>query len=292
VFSGQPALVDLGGDTVDAAAIKPSVGMVFAFPSQIGGQSFDFTTSQTRRTSDTEAKKQRDKRLDEIRTWLRDADAYAKAVDARVSDPGLPLMPRDRQLEALRPFVKGEQPFIISARDERDIRAAIEFADEMKLKMILRVPGSSDVAKVAPLLAQRKIPVIIGSLFALPYRDDDRYDLPLLAPAALAKAGVRFAFATEESAMVKDLPYLAAMPVAYGGLSKEDAMRAITIWPAEIWGIGSRVGSIEAGKVANLVVATGDPLETWTDVKRVFVNGRPVPLENRQSRFADQFNGR
>lgn len=290
VFSGQPALVSLEGDTVDDMAVRQSVGHVFSFPSQVGGRSFDFATFQPRTTSDTEAKKQRDKRLDEVRTLLRDAEAYLKAVDARVADPTLPLMARDRRLEALRPVLRGELPVLVTARDERDIRAAVAFADEMKLKMVLKVPGSSDVAKVAPLLAQKRIPVVIGSLFALPYREDDRYDLPQLAPAALVRAGVRFGFATEESAMVKDLPFVASMAVAYGGLTREDALRAMTIWPAEIWGVSDRLGSIEPGKVANLVVATGDPMEVSTVVKHVFVNGRLVPLDNRQQRFADRYD--
>src|SRR6185436_14141661 len=105
--------------------------------------------------------------------------------------------------------------------------------------------GTNDVAAVATYLAQHKVPVIIGSMYQLPRREDDRYDLPQEVPGIFAKAGVRFAFATFDSAQVRDLPYQAATAVAYGTLSKDDAVKAITLWPAQIWGVSDRVGSIE-----------------------------------------------
>jgi imidazolonepropionase-like amidohydrolase len=289
VLSGQPFIVDLAGSTVDEMALRPTVGLAFNFPSAVGASSFDFDAFQQRRVTDTEAKRQRDRKLDEIRDLLRDAEAYARALDAREKDPSLPVMKRDLRLASLRPFVRGELPVIIEANDERDIRVAVDFADEMKLKMILRSNGASDAGKVAPLLAQKKIPVVLGPMYTLPLREDDRYDMPQQTPLALQRAGVRFALATNDAAMVKDLPYNAAMAVAYGGLTKEDALRAITIWPAEIWGVADRVGSIEVGKYANLMVTTGDPLEIRTDVRHVFIEGKEIPLVSRQTRFYEQY---
>jgi imidazolonepropionase-like amidohydrolase len=142
------------------------------------------------------------------------------------------------------------------------------------------------------MLAQKKVPVIVGPMYTLPRMEDDRYDLPQEAPAALAKAGVRFAFSTDDPAMVRDLPYNAAMAVAYGGLSKDDALKAITIWPAEIWGAADRIGSIEVGKYANLVVTTGEILEPRSDVKYVFIEGRQIPLTSRQTELYERFKSR
>jgi imidazolonepropionase-like amidohydrolase len=289
VLSGQPLIVDLAGSTVDDMTLRETVGLVFNFPSAVGGTSFDTATFQQRRSTDAEAKKQRDRKLDEIRALFRDAEAYARAVAAREKDPSLPLLERDLRLEALGPVVRGELPVVVVANDERDIRAAVAFADEMRLKMILSSSGASNAGQVAQLLAQKKIPVLLGPMYTLPRREDDRYDQPQQTPAELLRAGVRFAFGTNESAMVKDLPYNAAMAVAYGGLSREDALRAITIWPAEIWGVADRVGSIEVGKYANLVVTTGDPLEVTTDVRHVFIEGKEIPLVSRQTRFYEQY---
>jgi imidazolonepropionase-like amidohydrolase len=145
---------------------------------------------------------------------------------------------------------------------------------------------------VASYLAQHKVPVVVGPMYELPQNEDERYDLPQEVPGALAKAGVQFAFATFDSAEVRDLPYQAAMAVAYGTLSKEDALKAITLWPAQIWGVADRVGSIEVGKYANLVVTTGDPLEPRTDVKYVFIEGRSIPLESHQHELYEQFTNR
>jgi imidazolonepropionase-like amidohydrolase len=158
--------------------------------------------------------------------------------------------------------------------------------------MILLTSGNGDVADAAQLLAEKKIPVVLGSMYTLPSRDDDRYDAPQQTPAALLRAGVAFAFSTGDYANVRDLPYEVAMAVAYGGLSKEDALKAITLWPARIWGVADRIGSIEVGKYANLIVTTGDPLEVTTDVKYVFIEGKQIPLVSRHTQFYERYGNR
>jgi imidazolonepropionase-like amidohydrolase len=291
-MSGQPLVVDLAGDTVDDMVLRPSVGVILNFPTEGARSAFDSNAYQVRKSTASDAKKARDKKLDEVRSLMRDAEAYAKAMDAYAKDPSLPIGRRNLKLAGLLPVLRGELPFVVRTNDERDIRAAVAFADEMKVKMILVVSGESDVAKAAPLLAQKKIPVVIGSMYTLPAREDERYDLPQQTAAALAKAGVTFAFSTGDYANVRDLPYNAAMAVAYSGLSKEDALKAITLWPAQIWGVADRVGSIEVGKYANLIVTTGDPLEVVTDVKHVFIEGKQIPLVSRHTQFYDRYDGR
>lgn len=294
-ISGQPMIADLFGYTVDQMALRPSVGLTLDFPSGVGGQTFDFSTFSVRRSSDSDARKAQEKKLDELRRLFDDGRAYRKIVSARERDASLPPVERDVKLEALQPVLAGELPVVVSADDFRDVKKAVEFCEEQKLKMVL-VSGTHfnvpNLATVATYLAQRQIPVVIGSMYQIAQREDDRYDLPQEVPGALAKGGVRIAFATFDSAQVRDLPYQAAMAVAYGALSKEDAVKAITLWPAEIWGVADRVGSIEVGKYANLVVTTGDLLEPRSDVKYVFVEGRTVPLTSRQIELYEEFKDR
>jgi imidazolonepropionase-like amidohydrolase len=294
-IAGQPLLADLNGFTVEQVAVKRSLGFALSFPSGVGSQTFDFATFSVKRTSDADARKAQEKKLDELKTMLDDARAYQKARAARDQDPKLPVLTHDLKLDAIQPALAGELPVIVSASDFRDVKRAVAFCEEQKLKMVLVTNGtfdSTDLATAAAFLAQHHIPVVLGPMYQLPQHEDDRYDLPQEAPGILAKAGVRIAFATFDSADVRDLPYQAAMAVAYGTLSKEDALRALTVWPAEIWGVADRIGSLEVGKYANLIVTTGDPLEPRTDVKYVFIEGRPAPLKSRQSDLYDEYKDR
>lgn len=288
-FAGQPVVADLHGWTVEEMTLERSAGLVFNFPSGLGGGSFDQATQSFRRTSDTEAKKAREKRLDEIRALFEEARAYERGMAAKAA------LARNLKLEALLPILAGKLPVAVVASDFRDVKRAAEFCEEQKLRMILATNaqlGTEDLDGVARYLAGKRIAVVLGPQYALPRREDDRYDLPQRLPAALARAGVKFAFGTNDSAQARDLPYMAAMAVAYGGLSKEDAVKALTIWPAEIWGVADRVGSIEVGKYANLIVTTGDPLEVMTDVRHVFIEGKTVPMTSRQVELYETFRQR
>lgn len=294
-ISGQMVITDLDGFSIEQMVVRPSAAMVLKFPTGVGGESFDFQTFSMKRSSDADARKARDKKLDEIVALFDRARAYGMAVKARTTDASLPPLDEDLELAALQPVLAGELPFFVAADDFRDVKRAVEFCEKQKVKMILRSDarfGPFDLAVVAAFLKEKKIAVIFGPMYNLPADDDDRYDMPQQAPAAMARAGVPFAFASEDSAMVKDLPYQAAMAVAYGGLSKDDALKALTIWPATIWGIADRSGSIEVGKQANLFVTNGDPMEPRTDVKHVFIRGRNIPLVSRQTLLYDAYKNR
>lgn len=295
LIAGQVVVADLDGYSIEQMAIRPSAAMALSFPSGVGGESFDFATFSVKRSSDSDARKAREKRLDDLAGLFDRARSYAKAVKARASDPTLPPLEEDLGLAALEPVLSGQLPLFVAANDFRDVKRAVEFCEKQNVKMILRSDasfGPFDLAAVASFLKEKKIAVIFGPMYTLPSDEDDRYDMPQRAPGALARAGVPFAFASEDSAMAKDLPYQAAMAVAYGGLSKDDAIRALTLWPATIWGVADRIGSLEVGKQANLFVTNGDPLEPRTDVKYLFIRGRNIPLVSRQTQLYDAYKSR
>ncbi len=169
---------------------------------------------------------------------------------------------------------------------ERDIRAALKFGDEFKLKMILA--GAQDAGRVIPELKSRNIPVILGPILALPQREDDPYDLLFSNAKTLYDNGIRFAIQSSDSHNARNLPYHAAACAAFG-LPKDVALKAITIFPAEIFGVADRVGSLEAGKRADVIVTDGDPLEIRTDVKRVFIGGEEIPMDSYQTLLYKKF---
>ena len=187
------------------------------------------------------------------------------------------------------PVVEGREPVILHANVARDIKAALKFADEFKLKVILA--DAQDAARVIPDLKSRNIPVILGPILALPPREDDPYDMLFTNAKALHDAGIRFAIQTSDVAFVRNLPYNAAACAAFG-LPKEEALKAITIYPAEIFGLADKIGSLEVGKVANVILTDGDPLEIRTNVKRVFIGGEDISMDSRHTLLYDKFRQR
>lgn len=290
IVSGQAALINLAGFTPPEMAVVPKLAMVINLPrSGFAGRGFAaFLAQQQGNAGD--AQRTRERQLDSLRTILRDADAYGKAQDAYAKDKTIPRPDRDVVLAALVPAVRGEMPVIFPADRASDIRAALDFAREMKLKAIIM--GGSDAPQVASLLKERDVPVILTGILGLPSREDDPYDVNYSAAAKLAQAGVRYAIASgEDGAESRNLPYVAGMASAFG-LSKEDALRAVTLAPAQIFGVADRFGSIEVGKVANLAVTTGDILEARTDTKFLFIDGRPVPLSDKHTNLYETFKDR
>jgi imidazolonepropionase-like amidohydrolase len=181
-------------------------------------------------------------------------------------------------------------PVIFSADRVTDIRDAITFAEETGLKPIIM--GGRDAWMMADELKTKDVPVILTGVMALPSREDDPYDVNFTAPAKLAAAGVRFAITSgDDGAESRNLPYVAGMAAAYG-LSPADALKAITLAPAEMFGVADRLGTLEPGKMANLVVTTGDLLEATTLTKHLFIDGREVPLGSKHEQLYEMFIGR
>jgi imidazolonepropionase-like amidohydrolase len=193
---------------------------------------------------------------------------------------------RDLKLEALVPYLQGKKPVLLAAEQPGDAQVALGLAKEFNLKVILM--GLQRSQMIYDEIAATKLPVIVGEIYDNP-RNNERYDAAFKMPGELAKRGVKIAFASFESHQVRNLPYAAGYAVAFG-LPYEEAIKALTINPAEIWGVADQLGSLEVGKAANVVVANGDPLEVRTDVKRVFIEGREIPMENKQTRLRDQYS--
>ena len=139
-------------------------------------------------------------------------------------------------------------------------------------------------------VASLKVPVIVGPIYQNP-KPYERYDAVYSLPGELAKRGVKIAFASFEAHNSRNLPYQAGFASAFG-LPYDEALKAITLNPAEIWGLADKLGSLDVGKVANVVVANGDPLEVRTDVKQVFIIGESIPMVSRQTRLRDQYGGK
>jgi len=290
LISGQSALINLAGWTPQEMVLKSPVAVHINYPSStprfgFGGPPPD-EQQQPGEAGRSEAAA---RQLNELRKVFRDAQEYARMWDAysRNRQGGEPKI--DLVLQSLVPVVKGELPVIISADTEADIKGAISFAEEMKLKFILS--GVADGWKVASLLKSKNVPVIVGSIHSLPRRADDPYDSIFANPGILNKAGVKIAIQTGDAANVRNLPYEVAMAAAFG-LPREEALKAITIYPAEILGVSDKVGSIEKGKIANLFIADGDPLEVPTQVKYLFINGKQIDLKNRHSDLYEKFLNR
>jgi imidazolonepropionase-like amidohydrolase len=288
LIAGQSALINLDGWVPKEMVLKSPAAMHITWPGA-NAAGFEFGGFQGQRRSVTEARREQDRQVDLLKKILRQAAAYADAKDAREKDASLPRQDVDLKLEALIPVVRGRLPVVILAGAERDIKNAIAFADEMKIKMILA--GGIEAYKVAGQLKAKNIPVLIGPVLRMPANEDDPYDMQFANAGLLSNAGVKIAFQTLDSAHVRDLPYHAGMAAAFG-LGKEAALKAVTINPAEIFGVADRIGSIEPGKIANIIVTDRDPLEVLTQVKYLFIEGRQIPLASRHTELYEKYKSR
>jgi imidazolonepropionase-like amidohydrolase len=289
-ISGQAAIINLAGTSQREMAVVPTAALVIDFPRLGGGGGFAaFLAQQQGITPD--AVSARDRRIEELRRLLRDAEAYGRAQDAHARDPrNVPRPDLDLKLAALVPYVRGERPVMFRADRERDIRGAIRFAEEMRLRPV--IIGGSDAWKVASLLKEKNVPVIIDAVLNLPLREDDPYDTHYETAAKLQAAGVAFAISTCDSgAHVRDLPFHAGMSAAFG-LPRAEALKSVTLYPAQMMGVAGQMGSIDVGKLANLVVTDGDLLEARTNVRHLFIAGRPIPLVSRHTVLYEQFKDR
>lgn len=286
IISGQSALVQLSGWTNAEMVLQSPLAMHIHFP-RVRSAAFDEVPQEEEAAK--EAQKNYTRQIDKLRDTFRDAQAYAKAAGARSQNTSIPRTDRDLVLEALVPVVEGREPVVMHADLVRDIRAAIRFADEFKLKMILA--DAQDVARVVPDLKSRNIPVILGPILDLPPREDDPYDLIFTNAKTLYDNGIRFAIQSSDSHNARNLPYHAAMCAAFG-LPKDVALKAITIFPAQIFGVADRIGSLEPGKIANVIVTDGDPLEIVTHVRRLFIGGEDISLETNQTLLYEKFRAR
>lgn len=207
--------------------------------------------------------------------------------DKTAKDKKQPPTPpkRDLKLEALLPYLDGKKQIVLAAEEASDLETAVGLAKEFNLKFVLN--HISYTQPVLDYVAKLKAPVIVGPIYENP-KPDERYDAVYSLPAQLYKRGVKIAFASYDAHQVRNLPYAAGYASAFG-LPYDEALKAITLNPAEIWGVADKLGSLDAGKTANVVVSNGDPLDVATDVKQVYIEGKAIPMTNRQTRLRDQY---
>ncbi len=277
VISGQAALIDMAGWTAPEVVAKSPVAMAIDFP-EILAPSSGKKAGEAQERVDTERKTLRD--------WMRRAQAYAGAIASGHSDSSEDQ--EDDELRALVPVVRGELPVLLQADSEEGIRAALDFADELNLDVIL--VGTRDVWRTVDAIAAAGVPVILGPLESRP-APGDPYDAVFKAASLLQDAGVPFCFRTGGATNARNLPYTAGMAVAFG-LSREQAWHAMTKGAADILGVGDDYGSIEVGKVANVVVSDGDLLDVPTQVRHVLIRGRRVDLSSRHTKLYEKFKAR
>ncbi|PZX54859.1 amidohydrolase family protein [Algoriphagus chordae] len=272
LFPGTAALINLNGYTPDQmyAGFK---AIVMNFPSSGRRGRFD-------RRSDDDIKKANEKALKEANDLWDNAKSYATLA---ANGAELEYYPEMAQMAKA---TTGELPLLIEVNKASDIQAAIKWVEGKDAKVIFS--GVSEGWRVAEEIAKAGIPVVTGPIQSLPTRDSDRYDTPYANAGKMAKAGVKVAIRTDGQENVRNLPFFAAFAAAYG-MGKEEAWKAVTINTAEIFGVADQYGSVEAGKVANLIIADGDPFETKTNILHVFIDGYRMPLSNRQIRLYQEF---
>lgn len=272
LFPGTAALINLNGYTPDQmyGGFK---AIVMNFPSSGRRGRMD-------RRSDEDIRKESEKALKEANDIWENAKNY---LELKKSGAELKYYP---EMDQLSKAVSGELPLLIVVDAASDIQNAIKWVADKNVKVIFS--GVSEGWRVADEIAKAGIPVITGPVQELPSRQSDRYDTPYANAGKMAQAGVKVAIRTDEEENVRNLPFHAAFAAAYG-LGKEEALKAITINPAEIFGLQDQYGSVETGKRANLVISTGDPLETKSQIIHVFIDGYLIPMSNRHIRLYQEF---
>lgn len=273
LLSGQSALVRLDGWTWEQMTLVDPLALHVQVPGQ---------RRRWRRSSEPDRSAEQQ---EELLAFFAEAEELSRQLDAaEAAGAEAPLA--DPRLAALRPYLAGERPVMFHTQGVKGIRSMLKLVDRLKVRPIL--VGGREAWKLADELARRDVPVLFGPVLANPSQQYDPYDASFAAAAVLERAGVRFAFQTDSSSNVRNLPYHAAMAAAYG-LDRDAALAAVTLRPAQILGIDHRLGSIEPGKIADLVLADGDLLEIRTNVLKLFIHGRQVALDSRHTRLYERY---
>lgn len=281
LVSGQSAMLQLDGWTWEEMTLKSPVGMHISWPAMMP------VTAWWQEQSAGEQKDARERQLRLLEKTFADARAYQKSRAAAEGQQRY-----DSRWEAMLPVLEQQLPIIVAADGIQQIQAAVAFANRQKLKLILY--GGWDAPRCAELLKKHDVPVIVSAVYRLPRRRWEDYDSAYTLPQRLRRAGITYCISGSGrfgASNVRNLPYHAATAAAYG-LPRDEALKAITLYPARILGVDDRVGSLEAGKDATLFIADGDPLETATQVEAAYIAGRKVDLNDRHKRLWQKYQKR
>ncbi len=277
LVAGRAAVIQMDGWTPEQMSLRDGAGLMIHWPQPASNPpppdpSDDPITSLPREDA-----------VQLMRKAFQDARQYAAA---RKADPDYPA---DARWESLQDVLAGSVPVMIHAESLEQIQGAVAFGDEFKLKLV--IVGGYDAPRCADLLKPRNIPVVVTSVYRLPRRRGDDYDAPYTLCERLRAAGVRFCISASSrfgASTVRNLPYHAATAAAYG-LPADEALKAITLYPAQICGVADRVGSLKPGKDATLFIASGDPLETPTQITAGYIQGRKLAWNDRHKRLFEKY---
>ena len=279
LISGQSVVMRINGWTPEEMTIRSPAAMHVHWP--------NLTINRNPRApkSVEDQHKEIAKKQKELRDVFATARAYWHARKTPATD-----FKSDLRWEAMMPVFDGKLPLFVHASTLAQIEAALAWAKEAQLK--ITIVGGNDAWRIAPQLKETDTPVILALTTALPRLRDDPYDAAFSNPARLHEAGVRFCIATNaresEAPHERNLPYEAAMAAGFG-LPREEALKAVTLYPAQLAGVGDRLGSLEPGKAATLMVTTGDPLDFPTQVEAAYIDGQKIDLSSRQTRLRDKY---
>lgn len=282
--SGYSGLIALDGWTIEDLVVRHPIALHLFWPAMLlNTATRDQTQDKSQFKSIPDQSRDRLKRIKEIDDFFAEARAYARLKQNK-SNLTVPAW------EAMLPVVNGSVPVMIHANEYRQIKSAVQWAATNQIKMILA--GGRDAWRAAELLAQHKIPVIFENTFELPARETDSYDVHFKAPALLHQAGVRVLLSEGPGAgpatQARNLPYAAAQAAAFG-LPRNEALKGITLYPAELFQVADRLGSIAPGKDATLFSASGDILDIRSEVKHLWIAGREISLQSRHTRLHDKY---
>jgi hypothetical protein len=237
------------------------------------------------RRSDEDLTKDAEKTLKSIHDIWESAVGYMK-IDSAARSENKTWTTNNPQMEALLPIVKGEQVLFIEVNSKKDIESALDWVKTNNIKAVFT--GVAEGWRVADKIAKAGIPVITGPILKVPGRENDKYDVSYTNPSIMLNAGVKVALRTDDAENVRNLPFNAGFAAAYG-MGIENALRAVTLTTAEIFGVADKYGSLDKGKYANLFVSDGDPFETKTKIEYLFIKGWNIPMESRHTLLYDEF---
>jgi imidazolonepropionase-like amidohydrolase len=275
LLSGLGSVMSMDGWTWESMTLRGEAAMYVNWPPMM-----DVQISRMDEIGPIE--RSRAKVIEQLTTVFADARAYAKLKAARTAQ-SQPAPDFDARWEAMIPVLERKTPLFVRADDLRQIQSAVAFARKENVK--LAIIGGYHAAECAELLKGEDVPVIIKGVQRLPRHRGDAYDAPFTLPAKLHAAGVKFCISSSDRmANIRNVPYHAATAAAYG-LPVAEALKSVTLYPAQILGVADRIGSLEKGKDATLIVTTGDPLEIATHVTKAYIGGREVDLNDRHKRL-------
>ncbi len=277
IFPGTASLINLVGYTPQQMDAGFS-GIVMNFPSSAKRGRRDRRSEEDIKKAQEKATKKIDEIWDELTLYHKIDSASTGKTNTNIK--------YQPEMDALLPVYRGEVPLMINVNKDKDIESAIAWVEKKGVKAIL--VGVSEGYRVADKIAKSGLPVITGPVLSIPGRSEERYDIAYSNAGIMSMAGVKVALRTADTENVRNLPFHAGFAAAYG-MGKEEALKAITINPAEIFGVSDQYGSITKGKNANLFVSTGDPFEMKTRITHLFIKGWNIPMESRHTILYDEF---